>query len=105
MLFGRVDGTVVATRKDERLLNLKLLLVRNLDAQGQPAAGYHVAVDAVGAGIGEVVLYATGSAARQTHLTDARPVDAVIMAIVDSWDIEGDLVFQKDAGFEPATSW
>lgn len=95
MLIGRVEGTVVATRKDERLLDLKLLLVRNLDVRGAPASGYHVAVDAVGAGVGEVVLYATGSAARQTDLTDARPVDAVIMAIVDTWDIEGVTVFEK----------
>ncbi len=102
MLFGRVEGTVVATRKDERLLDLKLLLVRNLDVRAQAADGYHVAVDAVGAGVGEVVLYATGSAARQTDLTDARPVDAVIMAIVDTWDLDGEVVFEKYPAAEPA---
>lgn len=95
MLFGQVVGTVVATRKDPGLLHLKLLLVRNLDARGKPAAGYHVAADAVGAGVGEVVLYATGSGARQTERTQNRPVDAVIMAIVDTWDIQGETVFEK----------
>ena len=95
MLFGRVEGAVVSTRKDPRLLNLKLLVVRNLNARAAPASGYHVAVDAVGAGVGEVVLYATGSAARQTEETDGCPVDAVIMAIVDSWDMDGEVVFEK----------
>ena len=95
MLFGQVVGTVVATRKDPGLVQLKLLLVRNLDVNGRPAAGYHVAADAVGAGVGEVVLYATGSGARQTELTENRPVDAVIMAIVDTWDVHGETVFEK----------
>ena len=102
MLIGRVEGTVVATQKDPRLLDLTLLLVRNLTAHGEPAEGYHVAVDAVGAGVGEVVLYATGSAARQTDLTDARPIDAVIMAIIDTWDIDGDTVFEKYPAVESA---
>ncbi len=54
-----------------------------------------VAVDAVGAGEGELVLYASGSSARQTRLTDAKPVDAVVMAIVDSWDIGGEERYRK----------
>jgi len=91
MKMGRVVGAVVATRKDEKLRGLKLLLVRDLDIELEFQSGYVVAVDAVGAGAGEVVLYATGSSARQTELTDARPVDAVIMAIVDEYDIGGDV--------------
>lgn len=91
MKMGRVVGAVVATRKDEKLRGLKLLLVRDLDVELEFQSGYIVAVDAVGAGAGEVVLYATGSSARQTELTDARPVDAVIMAIVDEYDIGGDV--------------
>ncbi|MGH7588672.1 MAG: EutN/CcmL family microcompartment protein [Gemmatimonadota bacterium] len=87
MKMGRVVGSVVATRKDEKLEGLKLLLVRDLDVDLAPEKGYMVAVDAVGAGAGEVVLYATGSSARQTGLTDGRPVDAVIMAIVDEYDV------------------
>ena len=95
MLFGRVAGRVVAPKKTPTLDGLKLLLVRNVDARGQDAAGYVVAADSVGAGIGEVVLYATGSSARQTEITDKRPVDAVIMGVVDTWDIGGQTVFEK----------
>ncbi len=91
MKMGRVVGSVVATRKDVKLEGLKLLLVRNLDLKLSPERGYIVAVDVVGAGAGEVVLYATGSSARQTDLTDARPVDAVIMAIVDEYDTGGEV--------------
>ena len=92
MKMGRVIGSVVATRKDEKLEGLKLLLVRDLDVDLAPEKGYVVAVDAVGAGAGEVVLYATGSSARQTAATDGRPVDAVIMAIVDEYDVGAGVV-------------
>lgn len=91
MKMGRVVGSVVATQKDERLSGLKLLVVQNLDLEMTLEKGYVVAVDSVGAGAGEVVLYATGSSARQTQITDGRPVDAVIMAIVDEFDVRGDL--------------
>ena len=92
MKMGRVVGSVVATRKDEKLEGLKLLLVRDLDVDLVPEKGYVVAVDAVGAGAAEVVLYATGSSARQTEATDGRPVDAVIMAIVDEYDVGAGVV-------------
>lgn len=95
MLIGRVVGTVVASRKEERLVGAKLLVVRNLDVEGAEAAGYAVAVDAVGAGVGEVVLVATGSSARQTAATHERPCDAVVMAIVDEWELGGRLVWSK----------
>jgi ethanolamine utilization protein EutN/carbon dioxide concentrating mechanism protein CcmL len=89
MQLGRVVGTLVATRKDERLIGLKFLVVRDLTLDlGEVSSGV-VAADAVGAGLGEVVLYATGSSARQTAATDGRPVDAAIMAIVDSFDVDG----------------
>jgi microcompartment protein CcmK/EutM len=91
MKMGRVVGSVVATRKDEKLEGLKLLLVQNLDIEMVFEKGYVVAIDTVGAGAGEVVLYATGSSARQTTLTDGKPVDAVIMAIVDEYDVRGEL--------------
>jgi len=96
MEFGKVVGTVWATRKDEKLDRLKFLLLERLDHRNRPRDEYAVAVDAVGAGPGEVVLYATGSAARQTRWTEGRPADAVIMAIVDSWDVEGQIVFEKN---------
>jgi len=89
MKLGRITGSVVATRKDPSLGSLKLLIVENLTTTLEKEGGYVVAVDSVGAGEGEVVLYATGSSARLTSVTKDRPVDAVIMAIVDSFDIEG----------------
>ncbi len=97
MLIGKVVGTVVATRKDPKMEGLKFLLLRQVDVNGQEKEGYVVAVDAVGAGVGEYVLYATGSSARQTVLTDKRPCDAVIMAIIDEWDVEGDVKYRKGA--------
>lgn len=95
MLLGRVVGTVVATRKEPQIEGWKLLLVRQLDADNRESGGYVVAVDAVGAGVGEVVLYASGSSARQTEVTRDRPCDAVIMAIVDIWEVGGTEVFRK----------
>lgn len=95
MLLGRVVGTLVSTNKEPTLEGLKFLVLRQLDIEGQEAGGYRVAADAVGAGLGEVVLYATGSSARQTRVTDRRPCDAVIMAIVDSLAVDGDLKYDK----------
>jgi microcompartment protein CcmK/EutM len=95
MLLGKVVGTVVASQKDEKLEGMKLLVLQRLDIEGRVQDGYVVATDAVGAGVGEVVMYATGSSARQTTLTTNRPCDAVIMAIVDTWEIGGRVIFQK----------
>ena len=89
MKLGRIVGSVVSTRKDPSLESLKLLIVENLTTALEKEGGYVVAIDSVGSGTGEVVLYATGSSARQTAVTKDRPVDAVIMAIVDSFDVEG----------------
>jgi microcompartment protein CcmK/EutM len=71
------------------------LIVRQLDADNVETGSYVVAVDTVGAGPGEVVLFASGSSARQTEMTRDRPVDAVIMAIVDSWDVGGEVRYHK----------
>jgi microcompartment protein CcmK/EutM len=95
MLLGKVVGTVVATRKEPTLDGSTLLLVRGLDLEGKPTATLVVAVDAVGAGVGEVVLYASGSSARQTEVTRDRPVDAVVMAIVDQLEVGGALTYVK----------
>ncbi len=95
MLIGKVVGTVVSTAKDEKMQSLRLMVVRQLTIDGEESGGYVVAVDAVGSGVGEVVLYASGSSARQTILTDKRPVDAVIMAIVDTWEVDGQVRYRK----------
>jgi microcompartment protein CcmK/EutM len=95
MLLGRVAGTVVSSRKEPLIEGWKLLLVRQIDADGKDMSGYVVAADAVGAGVGEVVLYASGSSARQTEVTRDRPCDAVIMAIVDTWEIGGEEKYRK----------
>ena len=95
MLLGKVVGSLVATRKDEKMEGLKFLIVRQIGVDGKDSANYVVAVDAVGAGVGEVVMYASGSSARQTKVTDQRPCDAVIMAIVDTWEVNGDVQYRK----------
>lgn len=95
MLIGEVVGTVVSTQKDPKLESLKFQVVKQLNDRKEPTGGYVVAVDTVGAGLGDLILYATGSSARQTVQTDGKPADAAIMAIIDSWDVEGELIFQK----------
>ncbi len=95
MLIGKVVGTVVASRKEEELSGLKLLLVRAADVAGEGTGGYVVAIDAVGAGVGEVVLYVSGSSARQTKVTKDRPVDATVMAIVDAIEHDGKQTYLK----------
>ena len=95
MLLGKVVGTLVSTRKDPKLEGLKFLVLQRLSIDGNPVEGYVVAADAVGAGVEEVVMYATGSSARQTIVTDQRPCDAVIMGIVDTWEVNDQVKYQK----------
>ncbi len=97
MLMGRVVGTVVSSRKEEELGGLRFLLVRQMDLSATESDKFVVAVDAVGAGMGEVVLFASGSSARQTVATKDRPVDATVMAIVDSFDVLGEERYNKHA--------
>lgn len=96
MILARVIGTVVATRKDEKLSGVKLQIVlpvslSDMSPDGKPL----VAVDAVGAGEGEIVMVCSGSSARQTMRTKDTPCDAVIMAIVDNLDVQGQKVYVK----------
>jgi len=96
MQLARVVGTVVSTQKTQQLTGMKLLIVepvdpRTLESTGKPM----VAVDGVGAGEGEVVLYVSGSSARLTERTKERPVDATIMAIVDFVEVDGRQTFAK----------
>ena len=95
MLLGRVAGTMVASRKEASMEGLKFLLVRHVDVENSDLGSFVVAADAVGAGVGEIVLVATGSSARQTEATRDRPCDAVIMAIVDTWEVGGEEKFRK----------
>jgi microcompartment protein CcmK/EutM len=95
MIIGRVVGTLVSTRKEEEIVGLKLLLVREIDQNLKVVGKMVVAADAVGAGVGEVVLYAAGSSARQTKVTQNRPVDHTIMAIVDTFEVDGKVCYDK----------
>jgi microcompartment protein CcmK/EutM len=87
MILGRVAGTVVATRKDERLEGFKLLIVQTVEPDGRARDGYVVAVDTVDAGFGELVLLVSGSSARMVSGCIDRPVDAAIVGIVDEVDL------------------
>ena len=95
MLIARVIGTTVSTIKDEKLLSRKLLVVRQTDEFGNPVGKPYVAVDTVDAGNGELVLTCAGSSARQTAITKDSPVDAVIMAVIDSLEVDGKISFRK----------
>ncbi len=95
MEFARVVGNVVATRKEEKVRGRKFLVLQPVNLDMKPSGSVKVGVDAVGAGEGELVLFATGSTARQTHLTENRPTDCVIMAIVDSVDVKNERVYDK----------
>jgi microcompartment protein CcmK/EutM len=95
MLIARVIGTAVSTVKDEKLTGRKLLVVRQTDERGEPVGKPFVAVDTVDAGVGDLVLTAAGSSARQTSITKDTPVDAVIMAMIDSLEVDGTVTFRK----------
>ena len=95
MVLAKVIGTVVATRKEASMDGLKFMVLRQVDLNGKESGGFVVAADAVGCGVGEIVLYASGSSARQTEMTQNRPCDAVIMAIVDNWEVGGEFKYQK----------
>jgi microcompartment protein CcmK/EutM len=96
MLFARVTGSVVCTIKDEKLTGTKMLVVQPVDLENNPKGNPLVAVDAIGAGEGELVLLVQGSSARQTSGMDKNPVDCTIFAIVDSVEKNGKTVFQKN---------
>lgn len=100
MILGKVIGTVWSTRKDENLVGAKFLIVRELDLDYKEKKNFIVAVDSVGAGVGEIVLAAQGSSARQTTFTKNKPIDAVIMAIVDKLDISVKETLKKEVETE-----
>jgi microcompartment protein CcmK/EutM len=95
MLIARVIGTTVSTVKDEKLTGRKLLVLRQTDEHGSPAGKPYVAVDTVDAGVGDLVLTCAGSSARQTAITKDCPVDAVIMGVIDTLEVDGEITFSK----------
>lgn len=95
MRIARVVGSAVSTVKEKSLVGHKLLLVREADERGEMTGPVFVAVDVVGAGAGELVMVTEGSAARQSGTTSDQPVDAVIMGILDSLEVDGTVTFRK----------
>ena len=87
MILAKIVGTVVATRKDERLVASKLLVARPLDPSGKPDGNYLVAIDTVDAGFGETVLIVSGSSARMASGMKDCPVDAAIVGIIDTVEL------------------
>ncbi len=87
MFLGKVIGTVWATRKDEELVGMKFQIVKHVGIDYNVKETFVVAVDTVQAGVGDIVLVCSGSSARQTAVTKNKPVDAVIMAVVDKLDV------------------
>lgn len=95
MIFGKIVGTVVSSQLDEGIRNQKTLLVNICDQTGQEKDNFMVAVDLMGAGVGEMVIISQGSSARQTYETDKKPIDCVIIGIVDLIEENNKTIFRK----------
>ena len=95
MILARVAGTVVADRRNDSISGPRYLLTELCAANGAPLSEHLIAIDPLGAGLGEVVLISQGSSARQTALTDKKPIDAVVVGIVDMVEEAGSVVYRK----------
>jgi carbon dioxide concentrating mechanism protein CcmL len=95
MQIARVRGTVVSTQKDPSLMGVKFLLVQLIDEDGQPLPKYEVAADCVGAGVNEWVLVSRGSAARQWLGSEKRPLDALVVGIIDTVSLDNRQLYSK----------
>jgi len=95
MLLVEIVGTVVSTHKDPKLDGLKLLVGKEIELDGTLTNRYHVAVDTVGVGAGEVVILVRGSSARLTETTDKKPVDTAIIAVVEQIEVAGKTIWKK----------
>ena len=95
MQIARVIGTTISTIKDEKVRGSKLLILCQTDETGEMIGKPYVAVDLVDSGVGDLVLSGHGSSARQTYQTKDCPVDAVVMAVVDHLEVDGEVVFRK----------
>lgn len=99
MVLAKVVGNVVSTSKEPKIEGVKFLLLEKVDPATMKGKGdYVVAMDAVGAGVGELVFYVSGSSSRMTVVTEGKPSDAAITAIVDLVDLDGKTVYRKDSG-------
>jgi microcompartment protein CcmK/EutM len=97
MVLARVVGTVVSTRKEPKIEGIKFLVLEKINPETMRGLGdFVVAMDGVGANLGEVVFFVAGSSARMTGVTEGRPADATITAIVDAVDIRGEYVYHKE---------
>ncbi len=95
MQIAKVRGTVVSTHKEPSLSGVKFLLLQLLDEEGQPLPNYEVAADQVGAGVNEWVLVSCGSAARQVAGSEHRPIDAVVVGIIDTVSVDDRRLYSK----------
>lgn len=95
MLIAKVRGTVVSTHKEPSLRGAKLLLLQYIDEEGRLLPKYEVAADNVGAGVEEWVLVTRGSAARQVSGNETRPLDALVVAIIDTVSIDNRVLYSK----------
>jgi microcompartment protein CcmK/EutM len=97
MILARVVGTVVSTRKEPKIEGIKFLLIEKINPENLEGTGEHlVAMDGVGANVGEIVFYVAGSSARMTAVTEGKPADTTITAIVDAIELGGTYVYHKD---------
>jgi len=95
MRIARVVGSTITTIEDEKIKDTKLLICKQTDQAGMEIGKVYSAIDLVDAGTGDLVLTCHGSSARQTYKTKDCPVDAVIMAVIDHLEVDGDVVFRK----------
>ena len=95
MRIARVIGTAISTIKDVKVGGRKLLILRQTDETGEVVGRSYVAVDLVDAGVNDLVLTGHGSSARQTYMTKDCPVDAVVIAVIDHLEVDGEVVFRK----------
>jgi microcompartment protein CcmK/EutM len=95
MRIALVIGSTVSTIKDESIRGRKLLIVRDADTQGKPKGEPYIAVDTVSAGTGDLVIVTAGSSARYTHQTTDVPVDSVIVGVIDSLELSGEVSYRK----------
>jgi microcompartment protein CcmK/EutM len=95
MRIALVIGSTISTIKDEVIHGRKLLIVRNADTAGNATGEPYIAVDTVSAGTGDLVMVTDGSSARFTNQTTDMPVDAVIIGVIDSLEMSGEVTYRK----------